>query len=80
MFQNIKSRITETEADKIVALAAIDGSPEGVAKEAEKYLSSDNLHFYGWLDDDKILGICGFEIHAEKIEIHGLCVSSVANE
>ncbi len=47
MFQDIKTRITEAEVGKIVALAAIDGSPEGVAKEAEKYLSSDNLHFYG---------------------------------
>lgn len=75
MFEDIKSRITEPEIGKIVALAAIDGSPDGVAKEAEKYLSSDNLHFYGWLDDDKILGICGFEIHAEKIEIHLIAVA-----
>lgn len=75
MFQDIKTRITEAEVGKIVALAAIDGSPEGVAKEAEKYLSSDNLHFYGWLNNDKILGICGFEIHAQKIEIHLIAVA-----
>ncbi len=75
MFQDIKTRITEPEVGKIVALAAVDGSPEGVAKEAEKYLSSDNLYFYGWLDEDKILGICGFEIHAEKIEIHLIAVA-----
>lgn len=75
MFENIKSRITEPEVGKIVALAAIDGSPEGVAQEAEKYLSSGNLHFYGWLDGDKILGICGFEIHADKVEIHLIAVA-----
>ncbi len=75
MFKDIKSRITEPEAGKIIALAAFDGSPEGVAQEAEKYLSSDNLHFYGWLDGDKILGICGFEIHADKTEIHLIAVA-----
>ncbi len=75
MFEDIKSRIAEPEVGKIVALAAIDGSPEGVAQEAEKYLSSDNLHFYGWLDGDKILGICGFEIHTDKVEIHLIAVA-----
>ena len=75
MFQNIKPRIAEPEVGAIVALAAIDGSPEGVAKEAEKYISSDNLHFYGWVEDDKILGVCGFEVHADKVEIHLIAVT-----
>lgn len=75
MFQNIKPRITETDVGRIVALAAIDGSPDGVAGEAEKYLSSDNLHFYGWLDDDRVLGICGFEVHVDKVEIHLIAVA-----
>lgn len=75
MLQSIKARIAEPDVGKTIALAAIDGSPEGVAREAEKYLSSDNLRFYGWLDGDKILGICGFETHADKVEIHLIAVA-----
>jgi len=75
MFQDIKSKVLCPEAGAIIALAAIDGSPEGVAKEGEKYLTSDNLHFYGWVKEGEILGICGFEIHADKVEIHLIAVA-----
>ena len=75
MFQDIKSRILSPEASAIIALAAIDGSPEGVAEEGEKYLSSDKLHFYGWMKDGEILGVCGFEIHTDKVEIHLIAVA-----
>jgi ribosomal protein S18 acetylase RimI-like enzyme len=75
MFQDIKMRITEPEVGIIISYAALDGSPEGVAKEAEKYLSSDNLHFYGWIEDDSVVGICGFEVHSDKVEIHLISVA-----
>ena len=52
----------------------MDGSPEGVAKEAGKYLSSDNLNFYGWVEGGKVVGVCGFEVHSDKVEIHLISV------
>ena len=69
VFIDIKSRITEPEVGLIISYAALDGSSEGVAKEAAMYLSSDKLHFYGWVEDGRVVGICGFEVHDDKVEI-----------
>jgi len=75
VFQDIKPRITEPEVGKIISYAALDGSPEGVAKEASMYLSSDKLYFYGWIEGDRIDGICGFEVHNDVVEIHLIAVA-----
>jgi hypothetical protein len=75
MFQDIKSRITEPEVGIIIYYAALDGSPEGVAQEAEKYRSSDKLNFYGWVESGRIIGICGFEVHSDKVEVHLISVA-----
>jgi ribosomal protein S18 acetylase RimI-like enzyme len=75
VFQDIKPRITDCEVSVIISYAALDGSPEGVAKEAEKYLKSDKLNFYGWVEDGRVIGVCGFEIHGDKIEIHLMSVA-----
>jgi ribosomal protein S18 acetylase RimI-like enzyme len=75
MFQDIKPHIADSSVGEIIALAAVDGSAQGVSKEAKKYLSSDNLHFYGWLVNEKVVGICGFEVHSEKVEIHLIAVA-----
>jgi len=74
LFQDIKPRITEPEVGEIISYAALDGSPEGVAEEVSLYLSSDKLNFYGWVDDSRIVGICGFEVHSDKVEIHLISV------
>ena len=75
MFQDIKPRITEPEVGVIISFAALDGSTEGVAYEAERYQSSDNLHFYGWVEDGIVIGICGFEVHSDIVEIHLISVA-----
>jgi len=75
MFQDIKSLAARPDVGSIIALAAVDGSADGVANEAKKYMSSDNLNFYGWMDDGDVLGICGFEVHADKVEIHLIAVA-----
>jgi len=75
VFRSIKTHITEPDVGVIISYAALDGSPEGVAKEAEKYLSSDKLNFYGWVVDDRVIGICGFEVHSGKVEIHLISVA-----
>jgi GNAT superfamily N-acetyltransferase len=75
MFQNIKQLITEPEVGKIISYAAFDSSPEGIANVERKYLSSDKLHFYGWVEDKKVIGICGFEVHCNKVEIHLISVA-----
>jgi acetyltransferase-like isoleucine patch superfamily enzyme/ribosomal protein S18 acetylase RimI-like enzyme len=76
VFQDIKNRITETEVGAIIALAALDGTPAGTANEVVKYQSSDKLRFCGWVENDSVVGICGFEVHADKVEIHLVAVAA----
>jgi len=74
MFINIKNTMDNPTVRKIIAYAAFDGSPEGVAKTVGKYQSDPKLLFYAWVENDTILGICGYEIHDSKIEIHLIAV------
>ena len=75
LFQDIKARVFEPEVGVIISYAALDGSPEGVAKEAAMYSSSDKLHFFGWVEYGRVVGICGFEVHGDKVVIHLISVA-----
>ena len=75
MFQDIKMRINEPDVGVIISYAALDGSLEGIVKESEKYLASDALEFYGWIEDGGVIGICGFEVHSHKVELHLISVA-----
>ena len=75
MFHDIKMRITEPDVGLIISYASFDGTAEGIAKEAEKYLASEKLDFYGWVEDGRVVGICGYEVHTDKVEIHLISVA-----
>jgi len=74
MFINIKNKMDNPIVRKIIAYATFDGSLEGVAKTVEEYLLNSKLYFYAWAENDSILGICGYAIHDDKIEIHLIAV------
>ena len=78
MFTDIKQKMDDTIVHRIISYASFDASPEGIAKIVKKYESSPNLHFYAWIQNDKILGICGYEVHTDKVEIHLLAVDENA--
>ena len=40
-----------------------------------KKLKSDKLNFYGWVEGGGVIGICGFEVHVDKVEIHLISVA-----
>ena len=69
MFINMKCKMDNPDVHKIIAYAAFDGSPEGVAKKVQEYILSPKLHFYAWVENNAILGICGYDVHDEKVEI-----------
>lgn len=71
---DIKARLQEPAVGRIIALAAFDGSPGGVQNEVLKYQEDDRLRFYGWAEDGRVLGICGFEVTASQVEIHLIAV------
>jgi ribosomal protein S18 acetylase RimI-like enzyme len=33
-----------------------------------------NSHFYAWIENGETLGICGYEVHGDKVEIHLIAV------
>jgi ribosomal protein S18 acetylase RimI-like enzyme len=74
LFQDIKSQIKSSEIGEIISFAVFDGLAERVDKEVEKYLSSSALSFYGWIDGGAVVGVCGFEVRRDKVEIHLISV------
>ena len=69
MFQDIKARMIEPEVGIIISYAAFDGSPEGIEKIVLQYQSSESLNFYGWVEDGRIVSICGYEVHSGNVEV-----------
>ena len=59
---------------KIIAYAIFDGSSEGITNTVQKYLLEPTLHFYAWIENDNIMGVCGYELHDDKVEIHLIAV------
>jgi fructoselysine 6-kinase len=74
MFTDIKHNMDNPVVHRIIAYAAFDGSPKGIAKTVQKYQSNPELHFYAWIESGEVLGICGFEVHDNKVEIHLIAV------
>jgi len=78
MFADIKLKMDNPDVHRIISYASFDGSPEGVAKIVREYQANPCLQFYAWVDCDVVLGICGYEIHSDKIEIHLISVDEHA--
>ena len=78
MFKNIKLKMDAPIVHKIIAYASFDGSPTGTQREVQKYQSNDNLNFFGWIENEQVLGICGFEEHLDKVEVHLIAVDETA--
>jgi ribosomal protein S18 acetylase RimI-like enzyme len=78
VFVDIKQQMDNPVVHRIISYAAFDGSPEAVAKTVQKYQTNPRLHFYAWIKNDEILGICGYEVHANKVEIHLISVDEHA--
>lgn len=82
MFTDIKSKMNNPVVHRIMGYAVFDDSPEGISKTMQKYQSNPNLHFYAWIDNKdengETLGICGFEVRNDKVEIHLISVDEQA--
>lgn len=74
MFCNIKDKINTNEVKNILADCVFDNSPNALKKEIERYIAYSELKLYGWVEDDIILGVAGFEIHKSRLEICHIAV------
>ena len=75
MFQNIAAKLNCPNVRQILSHCIFDNSPEGIDAALCKYPGEI---FYGWVEDDKPLGICGFRVFPDKIEICHIAVAEAA--
>jgi len=69
MFINIKNQISNPEIRKVLAACVWDNSEKGMDKVEDDYKRRDDWQIYGWSEDGKIVGVCGFEVHSDWLEI-----------
>ena len=72
IFCDITSEINTPVLRQILSFCLGDNSPEGVDKAIIKY---PGKVFNGWFEDDEPMGICGFLILQDKVEICHIAVT-----
>ncbi|MDR0883041.1 MAG: GNAT family N-acetyltransferase [Oscillospiraceae bacterium] len=77
-FRDIKSQLDHPIVRQIMSHCVFDGSPAGLDKEAENYRGHTQWQFYGWVENGEIVGVCGFEVHADYVEILHIAVAENA--
>lgn len=77
-FRDIKNHLDNSDVHKILSDCLFDGSPDEIAKAIEKYREHIAWQMYGWVENDEILGVCGFEVHADYLEILHVSVAEHA--
>jgi len=77
-FRNIKSQLNNPAVREIMSVCVFDNSEKGLDQVAEKYHSHAGWQFFGWVENGELLGICGFEVHTDYVEIQHIAVAKNA--
>ncbi|MDR0861725.1 MAG: GNAT family N-acetyltransferase [Oscillospiraceae bacterium] len=75
MLHDIKDKLHTDEVRRVLAPCLFDESPEGVTKAANRYLTDDARLFYGWVEGGATLGVVGFRVHGDMLEIMHIAVA-----
>ena len=75
MFCDIKNDLDNQTVRKLVNASAYDQSIEATDRRMEEFRNREDLHLYGWVENDEILGTCGIEIHSDCVVIRGIAVA-----
>ena len=78
MFCDIKDQLDSPAVCKILSYCVFDDSPEGIAKDVAAYRRHTSRQFFGWVESDEILGVCGFEVHPDYVEILHIATAETA--
>lgn len=79
-FRDMKNHLDNATIRAIMSACVFDGSPEGVAKGMARYREHSSWKFFGYVESGEILGVCGFEIHADYVEILHIAVAEHAQK
>ena len=72
MFIEIADQLNETLVRQILSACLFDKTPEGIDNAIRKYPGE---LFYGWIVNGEAMGICGFRVLNNKVEICHIAVS-----
>ena len=75
MFCDIKDRLSDPVIRNILSCCLFDNSPVGIEKALTRY---EGEQFYGWLESGEPLGICGFRVLQDNVEICHIAVAENA--
>jgi ribosomal protein S18 acetylase RimI-like enzyme len=70
----MKNDLDNPTIRKLVSESAYDQSNEATDRRMEEFRRREDLHLYGWLENDEILGACGVEIHSDCVIINNIAV------
>ena len=74
MFVDIKNELDNPIVRKLVNESAGDKSTEAMDRKAAEFRCNENWHLYGWIENGKILGVCGCVIYSDYVEIYNIAV------
>jgi GrpB-like predicted nucleotidyltransferase (UPF0157 family)/GNAT superfamily N-acetyltransferase len=74
MFCDIKDRLDDPIVRRIMAASAFDPSPEAMDHKAAEFRRHASWQLFCWVDHGRIVGVCGFEIHKDYVEILNIAV------
>lgn len=77
-FCDIKNHLDHSDVHKILSDGLFDGSPDGISKFIGRYRENSSWQIYGWAENGEILGVCGFEVHVDYVEIIHISVAEQA--
>jgi len=74
MLCELKNNLDNPTVRKLVSASAYDQTIEATDRRMEEFRRMEDLHFYGWLENDAILGACGVEVHSDCVVIRNIAV------
>lgn len=75
MFCDIKDQLDNPTVRTIMAASAYDPSPQAMEQKAVEFRRHESWQIYGWVENDEIVGVCGFEVHKDYVEILNIAVA-----
>jgi ribosomal protein S18 acetylase RimI-like enzyme len=80
MFYEIKHKLDNPVVRKLIGESAFDNSSDAIDKKVAEFLRKKDWHLYGWIENNEILGVCGFEVYSDYVEISNIAVSPDARK
>ena len=75
MFYDIKDQMDSLNVLQIMAYSEYESSIERAKQKAAEFHRHESWQLYGWIENGEIVGVCGFEVHKDYVEILNIAVA-----